>query len=629
MILYEAKIDDFYSHVRGNEFADILKGNFKNYFGHNPSVSECNSFQNSSQYVKNILEEAKLKDNHICFEYQIPYSTGRIDCMIFGKSVEDKSYAFLLELKQWSIVKEVEDEDNFIETYTGGGLRKIPHPSDQVEGYHNHLKNYIKIFELDSNFNLYSCSYCHNYTKKDGGGLFAPQYNSILEKFPIYTKKDVKILSGKLSEYLSAGSGTEIFNRFMQSPVEPSKKLLENTAKIIKGEKSFSLLNEQLIAKNVIISKLKKSEKSDKKSVIVVHGGPGTGKSVIAFNLLAELGVRARKNNVRYACKSKPFIEAIRATVGKESRELFVNLDVFAPTLTKENDYDVILVDEAHRIAKKSGHQFTPKEHRTDMPQVEQLVRAGKVSVFFIDDKQNVRGREVGSSKLLKEAAEKYNADFEEVTLASQFRCNGSDGYLLWLDSVLGYTPENKKLGKNDNFDFKIVDSPEKLYSSLLEKEIELKKPNSARLVAGFCWPWSQKLAENGELVKDVKIGKFEMPWETHGKVKPPKGYVKWYEWAYKPDGIKQVGCIYTVQGFEFEYIGVIIGDDLIYDSTTNSLIGNITGNCDPTLKHNKVNFTTYARNIYRVLLSRGMKGCYVYFTNKEVEKYFRERINI
>ena len=134
-------------------------------------------------------------------------------------------------------------------------------------------------------------------------------------------------------------------------------------------------------------------------------------------------------------------------------------------------------------------------------------------------------------------------------------------------------------------------------------------------------------MSENGELVKDVKIGNFALPWETHDKVKPPKGYVKWYEWAYKPEGIKQVGCIYTAQGFEFDYIGVIVGPDLKYDMQKNCLVGSIEGTKDPILKRSKINFDSYVKNIYRVLMSRGMKGCYVYFVDKEVEKFFKSKI--
>lgn len=259
------------------------------------------------------------------------------------------------------------------------------------------------------------------------------------------------------------------------------------------------------------------------------------------------------------------------------------------------------------------------------MPQVEQLIRCTKTSVFFIDDKQNVRSLEIGNSQLIRDAAKKYNRNLHEITLETQFRCMGSNNYLEWIESVLGYSEEKKTLLNNDIFDFQIFDSPQAVYDAILK--VEKQKPNSARLVAGFCWPWSKTLDENGGLVKDIKIGDFAMPWETHGNITPPKGYVRWYEWAYKPEGIKQVGCIYTAQGFEFDYIGVIVGDDLTYDPTSNSLKADISATADPTLRRGRESFETHVKNIYRALMTRGMKGCYVYFTNKQTEMFFRKRM--
>jgi hypothetical protein len=249
-----------------------------------------------------------------------------------------------------------------------------------------------------------------------------------------------------------------------------------------------------------------------------------------------------------------------------------------------------------------------------------------KVAVFFIDDRQNVRSREIGHSDMIRDAAKRHNRNVYEVALQTQFRCMGSNDYLLWLESVLGYGDEKRVLRKGDVFDFRIFDSPQSLYNTIAEKENE--KENSARLVAGFCWPWSKGLDEYGQLVKDVRIGDFAMPWETHGDIKcPPTGYVPWYQWGYRKEGIKQVGCIYTAQGFEFDYIGVIVGDDLVYDPETDSLTADISATQDRTLKQGAATFEKHVKNIYRTLMSRGMRGCYVYFTNKSVEAYFRNRI--
>jgi hypothetical protein len=624
MLIYQNNTKQFVEDVRNNVITDIMSSNFASRWTRKPGYGELASWQNSLSRVRDLVEVAGLEDNMIALEYEVPYNQSRIDCLLFGCGADSTENIVLIELKQWSDVKALPDEGNFVETFTGGVEQVVPHPSQQVKGYHNYLKGFIAEFESMPELVLFSCAYCHNYKRDEGTGLLAPFYTKLIEDFPIYTKEDVKPLAAKLKDLLKAGNGFEIFNRFMQSPVKPSKKLLENVTKIIKNEVVFSLLNEQLVAKNLIWSKVRKSQKRKTKSVVIVHGGPGTGKSLIAINVLAEAAQNGQQ--VFYGCKSKPFTEGLRKLVGADGAMLFSNLYRFVPSKVKEDQLDLLLIDEAHRIEKNSNHQYTRTDDRTDMPQVEQLIRCAKTSVFFIDDKQNVRSQEIGHSDLIREFAAQYKCDLAEVTLHTQYRCMGSNDYLLWLESTLGYQNDKRILSKNEIFDFQIFHSPQKLYDQLAKHEA--KKANSARMVAGFCWPWSKTLDAGGQLVKDIQIGKFAMPWETHGQItKPPKGYVKWYEWAYRPEGFKQVGCIYTAQGFEFDYVGVIIGDDLIFNAESNRLAGNIGATKDPTLRRSRENFELHVRNIYRTLLTRGMRGCYVYFTNKETESYFRSRI--
>ena len=622
MILYQGTTEQFKEATLNNRIVDLMKTTAQNY-GRVFAESEINAWNNSYQHLKNLIEVASLKDNMISLEYEIPYNTSRIDCLLFGKGESGKAYVVLIELKQWSQVKEIEDEDNFVETFTGGASRRVAHPSQQVGSYHTHLINFIQVFEVPNELDLFSCAYCHNYPKEPNKGLYAKRYHAIIDEFPVYAKDDVKVLADKLKLLLVKGDGFEIFNRFMQSPVRPSRKLLEYVANIVENKPAFSLLNEQLVAKNLIMAKVRKAEKTKTKSVVVVHGGPGTGKTVIALNVLADLAKSGK--TVFYACKSKPFREALMNKLGQRGQLLISNLSRFIPSQVNENELDVVIVDEAHRIEKKSNSQFTHREHRTEMPQIEQLIRCAQLSVFFIDDKQNVRSQEVGSTALIKTIAQKYNADYDEVELYSQFRCNGSNNYLYWLEDILGYTSEKRTLKHEDNFDFRIVNSPAELYAFI--KKHETSKPNSARLVAGYCWPWSRESAVDGSLVKDVVIGDFAMPWEAPDIAGLRLGLPRWYQWAFKTAGVEQIGCIYTAQGFEFDYIGVIVGSDLKYDHDRDCLVGNVAGTCDPTLRRGGKDFDKYVKNIYRVLMTRGMRGCYVYFIDKEVESFFKARL--
>jgi len=626
LLIYQATTKEFISHIRENKLSDIMSNNFFGRFWRQPWASEKASRENSLSRVRDVIELGSLYDNMIALEYEVPYNQNRIDCLLFGKDSFDNENVVLIELKQRSQVEVVEDEDewNFVETYTWWGKRKVSHPSQQVKWYCGYIKNFVSDFETQPELWLFGCVYCHNYPKKEWEGLFNPIYQKIIDEFPIYTREDTKLLADKIKDLLSAWNWFEIFNRFMQSPIRPSQKLLENVSKIIKNEVVFSLLNEQLVAKNLIRSKVKRYEKNKEKSVIIVHWWPGTWKSVIAINILAEAAQKKKK--VFYGCKSKPFIEGLKKLVWKDWWMLFSNLYRFLPSKMQEDELDLLLIDEAHRIEKNSNHQYTKAEDRTDISQIDQLIRCAKTSVFFIDDRQNVRSQEIWNSEMVLEAAKKFNCTVSEVTLETQYRCMWSNDYLQRLEYILWYTKEPKIFRKNDIFDFQIFNSPQKLYDTLLQKEAD--KNNSARMVAGFCRTRSKTLDENWELVKDVKIWDFAMPWETHGDITPPKWFVKRYERAYKPEWVKQVGCIYTAQWFEFDYIGVIIWNDLIYDKETDSLKANITATKDPTLRKSKENFEHHVKNIYRTLLSRGMKWCYVYFVDKEVEEYFRSKLD-
>ena len=625
-VIYSEPQDVFFKDVLLNKVADKMQLNQQNISSGKVSDSEFRAWKNSIPTIKNLLELSEVKDTYISFEYLVPYTQKRIDCMLYGKNANNQGYVLHIELKQWDKVEPTNIEGNWVETYTGKPNNRVPHPSQQVKGYNDYLISFVEVFE-EKELGIFGCAYCHNYERKDGQGLHDPIYNTILNDYPLYSRNDIVDFAEKIKSLLGNGAGLEIFNKFCKSPINPSKKLLENASKIVSTESDFALLNEQIVARNTILSKVRSARKKNEKSVILIKGGPGTGKTVIALHILAEIAKSKHERKIFFSTKSKPLLEGIKNRLGKgnTAKLLFTNLNQFIPSRVDENSVDVLIIDEAHRIGKTPNNQYTKSFDRTDLQQVETLIRASKTSIFFIDDKQVIRNAEIGSSELIKEFALKYNCSIEEVELISQFRCNGSDNYLDWLESLLGYTNDKRILKPSDNYDFKVFNSPTTLYNELLIKN---QGDVTSRIVAGFCWEWSKKPDENGDLVKDVKIGEFEMPWETHGDIsKPPVGYVKWYEWAYLAEGIKQVGCIYTAQGFEFDYIGVIIGKDVKYDKENDCLIGDITQTKDPTLKKGKENFDEYVKNIYRVLMTRGIKGCYVYCVDPEVQKYIESRL--
>ncbi len=623
MRLYQGTAEEFIRDATRNEIADKLKAAFENYYGHRVNPGEFISWTNSLQFLKTAIQDNSLTRTMMILEYELPYCNERIDCILFGKGESSSDNVVILELKQWSKVEDCDVEDNVI-TFVGGAKRMVAHPSFQVRGYHYLLKDFIEVFDSTPLLSLSSCVYCHNLSRQGNGIMFSEKFESTVREFPIFTKEDFEKLGTYLKSKLAEGAGLEIFNRFVHSNIRPSKKLIEYTSHMIKGQKVFTLIDEQLTANNTIIDRAKKASKLPKKTVIIVNGGPGTGKSVIALNAIAEL--LSKGITVFHATGSAAFTTTLKKVVGTRVSHLFKYFSSFGQC--GDNELGALICDEAHRIRETSQFRFTKREHRTNTPQIEELIRAAKVSIFFIDEYQIVRPTEVGSVKRIRETAEKFGAEVFEFDLKTQFRCSGSDGYLNWIDNTLGIKDTaNRVLTKNEKMEFRIFDTPQALYEAVKEKND--KNPNSARLVAGFCWPWSDPNPD-GTLKEDVVIGDFRMTWEAKNDAKRlapriPKANL----WAYDPNGVNQVGSIYTIQGFEFEYVGVIFGKDLVYDWGAKDWKGNRHELADASVKRAKSDedFVRCVKNVYRTLLTRGMKGIYVHFMDKETEKFFKSRM--
>lgn len=647
-VLYQAPQAQFISEVERNLVSQKMRHTAEQ-AGIHSAENEIASWENNAPHIARLLTQCGAKDSYVTFEFLVPFSRKRIDCMIYGTGDDNTENVIHIELKQWSnkTVGVADSDGNFttdeeanrqpddvifnVEAFTGHANRIVAHPSQQVKGYQGYLSNFIEVFS-NHEVSLTGLAYCYNYAKNANPSfLYDEKYAALLSQFPTYAKDQFDDLAAKLTGLLKKGAGLSIFNKVIQSPIRPSKKLLnEVTSMIEQGDTSaFSLLEDQIVARNMILDKIRpllNAKGKFQKSVILVKGGPGTGKTVIALHILAELS--RYQLSVQYATKSKPLLEGVRHQIRPQARLLFHNVTSYVPATTNENALDVILVDEAHRIENFTIDRYRPERSETGMPQVDTIIRAAKVSVFFIDDRQAIRGREIGSAELIREAAKRWNATIEECELTSQFRCNGSDNYMDWLEQVLYNKPITSSF-KLEDFDLEIFSDPQTMYDALVEQNN--KPEQTARLMAGFCWPWSKEVV-NGDLVRDVQIGKFAMPWETSDGVpyqKLTKKYPRWYEWAYKPLGIEQVGCIYTAQGFEFDYAGVIIGEDLRYNPVSKQIFTDKSSCKDPVLRQNRqeaiMTFDDYVRNIYRVLMSRGMKGCFLYICDENLRNYMKQ----
>jgi DUF2075 family protein len=612
MRLYEGTIKEFSNDVINNRIADILQDNFLSYYRRFPSDSEFRSWQQSLNFLNNAFTYSALASNTIIVEYELPYSTRRIDVLIFGKSNANKDSVVLMELKQWSNehVYDCEHEGNIIIDFFG--KKEVAHPCLQVEGYHFDLQDFLLIFNENDSVQLNSCTYCHNYSNQKENILSLPKFHKFTKTFPLFLKEEVRELGLYLQERLKNSNGLEVFNRFLNSPVRPSKRLLDHTGDMIHRQQIFTLIDDQIAAYNAIMSKAKQLSKTSTKSIIVVKGGPGTGKSVIALEVMGEL---MRQGKVVYhATGSSAFTNTLRKIVGRRASNLFKFF--FSFTQHKENEIDVLICDEAHRIRSDSNDYGVPRQFRSKNPQVDDLIKPAKLSIFFIDEFQIVRPKEIGSIELIKRSAAKFGVkdeDIAEFELRTQFRCSGSDAYLQWLDKLLEIR-ESDINAFDAKMEFKIFDAPLALKRAIDEKNRH--KENSARIVAGFCWKWSEPNSD-GSLVKDVQIGDFKMPWEKKDE---------FWKWATDPTGMEQVGTVYTAQGFEFDYIGVIFGADLVWRKD-KGWISISEKSFDSQVLRGNQKLTDHLKHVYRVLMSRAHKGVFMYFMDKETETYFRSKI--
>jgi len=573
--------------------------------------------------MKDVVQEAGLLDHGVLLEYQLPLSSKRIDCMICGHDDAGAQQAVIVELKQWDSTQHSESE-KLVRSWVGGKVRDVLHPSVQVGQYRYYLEDTHSAFHEEPNpIRLSSCSYLHNYVARDDDPIRAPKFDSAVRENPVFDADGALALSEFLRFRVSAGRGRQVLEQVERSRFRPSKKLMENVATTIGSHSPWVLLDEQLVVFERIKSTVRSGLFGRRKQVVIVRGGPGTGKSVLAINLMADL---MRENrNAHYATGSKAFTETLWEAVGSRSRAPFKYFNSYGKA--EFNEVDVLICDEAHRIRETSNSRFTKKEFRSNKPQAQELLEAAKVCVFFIDDRQVVRPNEIGSVEHIRQQATAMGAEISEYELEIQFRCAGSDGFINWIDNTLCLRrTANVIWDGTETFDFQILDSP-----ATLEAEIRKKASEgfTSRVAAGFCWPWSPP-RDDGTLVDDIVIDDYRRPWDAKpGYSQLAPGIPTAALWATDPAGIDQIGCVYNIQGFELDYIGVIWGRDLRYDFRTQQWIGDKSESADRVVRQSKEQFVELVKNTYRVLLSRGLKGCFVTFLDRDTENFVRSRMEL
>jgi uncharacterized protein len=615
VIIYNETSSNFLNHIYENKIGYVLKKNVLAKMNKVVSGSELRTWENSLPQMAKVLRDADLKeDTHVLLEYKLPSSEKRIDFLVAGQDEQGTKNAVIIELKQWQKAK-VAEGDGIVRTHLGGRERETVHPAYQASSYKRYLQNFNESLYSDSSaIQLHSCAYLHNYIMASiGEPLLDKRYRSYLQESPVYFQFNDRELASNLRKLVSKGNGREIADTIENGKIRPSKKLVETVGSLIEGNEEFVLLDEQKVAYEKVVSKYNQFKaQTDQKHVIIIKGGPGTGKSVIGLNLMSYM--LKSKAYVEYITPNQAFREVLRkkliGTSGHvEVRDLFKGSASYVHT--PENYFDVLICDEAHRL-KEQGHMKKKIEGEN---QVTQIIRSSRISVFFIDDFQKISKKDIGSVKEVEKEAARFGAAIHTVELESQYRCSGSGNYISWLDSILNNDQEPFKL--EGDFDFKLVSSPHELKEEIVEKR-------GGRLLAGYAWDWTKNIVD-GKLADDVIIEEhnFSLPWNDPNRI----------DWAIHPECAYQIGCIHTVQGLEMDYVGVIIGKDLGYDEETKKLVIRRDEFKDKGAKPAKPKkgqvdpLIELVRNTYKTLMTRGMKGCYVYCCDKRLEAYIRSHM--
>ncbi|MER7517969.1 DUF2075 domain-containing protein [Streptomyces sp. NPDC126499] len=597
----------------------LLIENFRHKHSHQPGASEVRSWKRSLPALANALVEAGLGDVEVMVEYGLPLTSKRADAILAGvhPTTGEPSYV-VVELKQWSEAHPEEEDPLLcrIDAYA----HPVLNPIEQVRGYCEYLLSFNGAVERTPEA-VAGVAYLHNATEFGVGSLRAVPEDL---HGRMYTGEERGAFLDFLRSRLAPKPGAEAADILLQAKVRPSKQLMSVAAAEVREREQFVLLDEQRLAYELVMSAVRKAQRANHKQVIVVTGGPGSGKSVIAMQLLGELyrrGVPAL-----HATGSQSFTKTMRKVAGARKPEVQKLFKYFNSFMEAEpNDLDVLICDEAHRLRITSANRYTKAALRTGKPQVSELIDAARVPVFLLDQHQVVRPGEMGTEEQIRQAAAAHGLECTVVDLDSQFRCGGSDAYVQWVADLLGLEGETPTVWEPDGkVELRVADSPQELEDFLVARREE---GYGARMSAGYCWKWTTKITPDMQaLPADVVIGDWARPWNVYGDRSvlgaPPAPL-----WATDKAGFGQVGCVYTAQGFEYDWSGVIMGPDLVW--RTDRWVVDRTASKDPsfTKATPDAHIDRLVRNTYKVLLTRGMVGTIIYSTDPETRDKLRSLI--
>lgn len=615
MIIYSGTKNTINKDIIEGSLALKVEHGFEEKLHEHAGEGEFRAWQNSLLMMNKVLQSTNLSDDvEVAVEFQIPLTSKRVDFMIAGLNESGEKHVVVVELKQWQQAQRTSRE-GLVLTYLNGTKRAVTHPSYQAYSYAKTIENFNATAQ-DENIDLFPCAYLHNYKWEFRDELSNGLYSEIVHKAPFYIKDEEDCLQKFIERYICKADQDKILYQIDNGKLRPSKALQDVLVSMMQGNEEFIMIDEQKVVYSTVIKLVEKALKENKKYTIMVEGGPGTGKSVIAINLLVAL----RKYVVNYVTKNAAPRNVYFAKLKDAYKQAYVK-NLFkgsgqyydAPT----NTFDCLIVDEAHRLNAKSGMFQNVGEN-----QIKEIINASKVSVFFIDEDQAVTSKDIGSVKEIQKWAKELGSEVyynEDTKLVSQFRCNGSDGYIAFVDNLLEIRKTANYSLEGFDYDVRIYDDPSQMRLDLLEKN---NINNKARMIAGYCYEWVSKAHPTGNDYDIVLDKYFRAKWN----------FGNTSTWAIDSDSFSQVGCIHTSQGLEFDWVGVIIGKDLRYENGHVITDASKRAKSDQSLRGISSNTRGLTadkiiRNTYKTLLTRGQKGCFIYCEDPALREYLKQSI--
>ena len=622
MILYSDTVGNFINSCQGPNpvIGQLLLDKFKAQHIGGGSNSEYNSWIHSLPKVAEALKDNAIpKEAGVGVEYKLIDTKQRVDFLIFGNDNENNENVILIELKQWSEARKSALRD-YVVTNGGHGVDDYWHPSYQAMNYANIMKDFNE-YIYTNKVQVNACSYLHNMPEGYEVILKSEKNFPLVHEAPTFLKDDQKKLTEFISKYIKKPYSHNTLYEIDSSRIRPSEGFSKMVADAIEGEPFFSYDAEQAYSVSKIVSEVQEALETGERRTIIVRGGPGSGKSIVAINALGQLmnpkDGSPRRNACYVTANFTPrtyYGDVLTKKKKKDIKELFKTPAAFAKSAAY--DFDCVIVDEAHRMLKWKFGWGIGK----GVDVIDKLFNASRVNVFLIDEDQVVTTSDDLSIKQIKEYAAKYGSkviEDDRMILSSQFRCVGGEQYIAFVNHFLGYTNDFVSL-KGMKYKVGIMDS----MKDMMKKWSELWDSNhQMKLMAGYTHEW----------VSQYDLDKYDFKYEDGTNL---RWNIKKADRAAILDDTQKenVFCIHTIQGLEVEYAGVIIGKDLTYNKETgkiefhkemNARSDSASGirTADDALAEKLI------RNTYKVLLTRGVKGTFIYAEDDNLREYLKQLI--